>query len=124
MIISKKETLELKGIAIILLFIHHFLWNYSNDNALTFYIVRFTKICVGIFVFLSGYGLAKSQMNKEITGVKFVILKIKQLMTTYQKVFCLFVAIALVFNLRSFKEAYTSKYLIKFILEFFGIHEF
>ncbi len=122
--LSKNDTINLKGLAVIFLLIHHFLWNYMNDSLGFFYVIRYTKICVGIFIFLSGYGLVKSRKKNQISNWKFIIEKIKLLMITYQKVFIIFILLAMVFNLRTMQEAYNNKIFIKFIIEFLGIHEF
>ena len=68
---DKTDTLAVKGIAIILMIQHH---NFLSADRFENYIVAFTpfpqsfivtlssfmKICVGMYVFLSGYGLALS----------------------------------------------------------------
>lgn len=67
--ISKETTAKIKGIAIILMIIHHFLaypfWlidgvTYPNVNRLgedlNVWIECSTKICVSIFAFITGYG--------------------------------------------------------------------
>lgn len=71
----KTETLAIKGIAILMMYIHHFYlsperWaGYTVDFTpltpeLTVFIARFLKICVAIFVFLTGYGMTKSILKK------------------------------------------------------------
>lgn len=68
---SKKDTLVVKGIAIIMMLFHHCFTSadrYSGHDivfsplgeAFTVEIASFFKICVAIFVFISGYGIAIS----------------------------------------------------------------
>ena len=69
---SKDDTLCMKGIAILILFFHH---NYlgpdlaGSNSPISFYpfsqsqimyIAKLLKICVGMFVFLTGYGMLAS----------------------------------------------------------------
>lgn len=68
---SKKDSLALKGIAILLLLFHHGFWKKSlyEGFSMSFapfseqFVIRManvSKICVSLFIFISGYGLAKS----------------------------------------------------------------
>ena len=65
--ITKKQSALLQGVAILLMIYHHFFNDPSlYGDALVFrneYLVRsfawFGKICVGLFAFVSGYGLCK-----------------------------------------------------------------
>ncbi|WP_222422519.1 acyltransferase family protein, partial [Yersinia rohdei] len=78
MLFTKKETNYIKGIAIILMLMHHlfaFPDRIPHDaniiNSLPFiganvdnYLANFGKICVAIFLFISGYGFAfKNKIN-------------------------------------------------------------
>lgn len=76
---TTKDTLKIKGIAIIMLIVHHmFLADNSYEiNTIKYFIVSqyyiqklaiAARICVWIFVFLSAYGLAyKYDENREET---------------------------------------------------------
>ena len=68
---TKKDTMAMKGIAIIMMIIHHCFFETSRyegynivfaplNERYTVIIASFFKICVGIFVFLSGFGITKS----------------------------------------------------------------
>lgn len=74
--LSKKDSLALKGIAILMMYIHHFYlspdrWSgYTVDffpltADMTVYIAQFFKICVSIFVFITGYGMTQSLRKKQ-----------------------------------------------------------
>ncbi len=66
---SKEDTLVAKGLAILFLLIHHcFLWPERNRRYGVIFLLpdeaaaaltRFSHICVGMFVFLSAYGMAR-----------------------------------------------------------------
>lgn len=74
-VFSKDDTLAMKGIAIIMLFFHHCFMaekRFANYDV-TFYplpehiavaLSYFCKICVGMFVFLSAYGMTVSFQKK------------------------------------------------------------
>lgn len=58
--ITKDETLMLKGIAIVMMLSHHLFPHLPNIGTLPLYLLIFGKVCVAIFVLLSGYGLGMS----------------------------------------------------------------
>lgn len=75
MTLSKNDSLALKGIAILMMYVHHFYlgpdrWaGYTVDffpltEDLTVYIARFLKTCVCVFVFITGYGMTQSIRKK------------------------------------------------------------
>ena len=68
---SKKDTALVKGIAILMMLFHHCFEStgryagyemnfFPLTESQTVTIASFFKICVALFVFLSGYGIAKS----------------------------------------------------------------
>ena len=72
---TKQDTLAVKGVAILLLMFHHCFLSSSRYHGwkLVFtpfsesqihYLAAFSKICVGIFVFLTAYGITISIKNK------------------------------------------------------------
>lgn len=69
--LSKNDSLALKGIAILMMYVHHFYlspdrWaGYAVDffpltADMTVYFAEFFKTCVCIFVFITGYGMTQS----------------------------------------------------------------
>ena len=76
-IFSKEDTLAIKGIAILLMFYHHSFLKMERFEKYTIsslifsdqqivYLAQFCKICVGIFVFLSAYGMTFSYRKKSL----------------------------------------------------------
>ena len=105
-LLTKNDTRVIKGAAVILMLMHH-MWAFQEriaDGGLkgliplgaTYFFVfigHFGKICVPLFFFLSGYGLAK-----RYAGIKFDALgRIKKLYISYWKVFVIFIPIAFIF---------------------------
>ena len=69
--ISKDNTLALKGIAIVAMLLHHLFYTHSEYGVSVQQIGLIGKVCVALFLFLSGYGLTiqygKQQANVNIT---------------------------------------------------------
>lgn len=97
---EKEDTMAMKGIAILLMLFHHCFLNeerwatvpfeklayqskieyipitfapFSKDTIV--YLASFSKICVGIFVFLTGYGMAASYLGKKKTNDMSIYIK-------------------------------------------------
>lgn len=107
MIITKNESNYIKGIAIILMLTHHlfaFPGRIPQDvniiNSLPFigesvdnFIASFGKICVAMFLFISGYGYSfKSKIS-----FKYSIEKLKKLYFSFWLVFIVFIPIGFLF---------------------------
>lgn len=102
---SREDTKIIKGIAIILMLMHH-LWSFPDrisggefryfisifGQSSISYLGAFGKICVPIFFFLGGYGIYKACEKKPFD----LISKIKGLYISYWKVFLIFVPIGFI----------------------------
>ncbi len=64
--LSKSDTTAIKGIAILLMLWHHLFLNTIAYGILTHSLAVVFKVCVALFLFVSGYGLTKqySQLEK------------------------------------------------------------
>ncbi len=78
MTFTKNDTLVAKGVAVIFLLIHHLFYttNYNFDAFIISKdrwvdIAKIGKICVAMFLILSGYGLSISWKNKKYTLIHF-----------------------------------------------------
>ncbi len=127
--ITKDETLIIKGVAIVLMLMHHlFLFDdciYHGgvktifpmiNHSLPHFFGRFGKICVSLYFFLGGYGLYEISKNKKID----ILSRIKKLYIEYWKVFLIFVPIGFIFFSKQpiYTEAeYISKIFSNFNLE-------
>lgn len=103
---TKSQSLELKGIAILFMFLLHLFNTYQyqniyepfiliNNTPLTFYISLYADICVAMFLFISGYGVfyKYTKNTSNIIGyIKSLLPGIKGLMINYciiLVIFCL-----------------------------------
>ena len=128
--ISWDNSLILKGVGIILMLIHHLFYSeYSralyDDVAIRGYglvnqIGLYGKLCVAIFVFVSGYGLAKSY-GTDFDWKAFYRRRFKKLYFNYWFIWLVFVPIGVFVFHRTFAEAYGDHILVKFVLEFLGM---
>jgi len=125
------DTNVLKGIALLLLLCHHcFVPGQTYDDIILFghpvvqNIGEFSKLCVTIFVFLSGYGLTIQTMAKGSIGNIFAFYRRRyvKLMINYWLIWLLFVPLGiLVFN-RTFPIVYGEHYAWAAFWDFWGLH--
>lgn len=132
--LGKDDTLALKGIALLFLLFHHlfyqndglyddvFLW---QDHYLVQEIGIVSKVCVAIFVFLSGYGLAVGVKNSE--GIpdlrKFYIRRFKKLFINYWFIWMAFVPVSYFCFGMTFEKAYQHQIGLQLVTDIFGVHE-
>ncbi len=130
---TKEETNQIKGIALLFLLFHH-LFYLQNGLYTEFYfgntevissIGIFCKVCVGMFVFFSGYGLYQSQLNKKDMRLKSFYLKhFSKLYFNYWLIWLLFVPIGVFLFKYTFNEVYGNSLVPpKFIINFLGLQD-
>ncbi|WP_040207168.1 acyltransferase family protein [Neobacillus jeddahensis] len=104
--INKKDTEILKGIAITLMVIHHLFRFPEKLNGISyietfsfgslsfeFLIADFGKVCIGIFVFLSGYGYYIISLRK--VNYNYYLNKLYRILINTYLIFIIFVPIGL-----------------------------
>lgn len=130
--LSLKDTNVLKGIALLMLLFHHLFYvqkglyddiQLTSTHALVQDIGIWCKLCVAIFVFLSGYGLTVGAMKTNgITNLgHFYWHRFTKLLLNYWFIWLIFVPVSVFVFVRTFSDAYQSHIIPKFILDFFGI---
>lgn len=126
-VFTKEHTEIAKGIAIILMLMHH-LFAFSDRIKVGGYISilqlkginieviagGFGKICVGMYLFLSGYGMYYVLSKKGEFKFRDSYNQFKKLYFNYWIVFILFIPIGFMFFLNKFN-------LLEFILNFIGL---
>ena len=141
---DKKQTNIAKGIALCMLLWHHLFYNnpeYHNlftslyiittgNIPVESFIADFCKICVSIFLFLSGYGLHKSWISYKCKhcvngnlklGKQFVFVRnhLLKLMGEYWFIFIIFVPIG--FFLGKFSYIPSWHTIVYYTVDFFGL---
>lgn len=129
--LSKTDTLVLKGVALLLLLSHHLFYKnpglYNDitiigNHQLVQTVGVVSKVCVSIFVFLSGYGLTIKYNNANHFDVcQFYWIRIVKLLTNYWLIWLLFMPISLVWLGPSLSEAYGDYVPLKVLMDFFGV---
>lgn len=130
---SIRNTNIIKGCAVILLLFHHLFYKLKYfDSCFVFcyeemkvynIIAQLSKVCVAIFLILSGYGLTISanKMNEPIT-LRFSYRHIVKLLINFWVIYLLFVPLGFVFG-RNPIEIYGTGIngIVNFFVDFFGI---
>ncbi len=129
--LEKIDTEILKGIAILLLLFHHLFsggegfWDFTlHGHSVIKNLGVFSKLCVALFVFLSGYGLTAKAIKSGGIGclAKFYRQRFVKLMINYWLIWFIFVPIGIFFFDRSFVSVYGENYLLPAFSDFIGIH--
>ena len=63
--LSKQDTTAIKGIAICLMLWHHLFLRTVEFGNVAHYLAQVFKVCVALFLFVSGYGLTKQYSKLE-----------------------------------------------------------
>ena len=130
---TAKETNIAKGVACILLLIHHLFYSQKSfdlfyhtfgieNKPLAARIASIAKICVAIFVILSGYGLSKSAEKNKDSDAYFTYRHLVKLFCQYWFIFVIFVPMGFLFG-RNPVEIYGLgiKGVIKLLIDFIGL---
>lgn len=123
------DTLVLKGIALLLLLTHHLFYvdNGLYDEYTLFgcgliqAVGSFSKVCVAMFVFLSGYGIMRSALQNGFSVRKFYARGFTKLYLNYWFIWLLFVPLGTIAFGRSAEQAYGHDLWIRGCIDFFGL---
>ena len=131
MYLSLKDSNVFKGLAILLMLWHHLFYNcqqlYDEFGFLTYDVIEYTrvmaKLCVSIFVFISGYGLAvKAEKQGGIGSLKsFYRHRFTKLYLNYWYIWLLFVPISVFIFHRTLEMAYRENILQSLVLDILGV---
>lgn len=116
---TKKDTTAIKGVSVCMLLWHHLF--YTSDingailnNNISGVLAYYFKVCVAIFVFLTGYGLYKS-FSKGVILKDYYLNSLKKLYYNYWFIWILFVPLGILFFNRTLEIVY-EKDIIKNLL--------
>lgn len=127
--LTKTDTNILKGIALLLLLCHHLFYKENGlyddvfiaGHGLTNEWGKICKVCVAIFVFLSGYGLMKSNQGKKIKMMRFYWNRMTKLLLNYWVIWLLFVPAGVFLFGRTFEVVYVNHIHARFLLDLGGL---
>lgn len=127
--LSLSDSIRLKGIALLLLLFHHLFYisNGLYDDftvagvALVETISQVAKLCVALFVFLSGYGLmASTGKLQKFNWRNFYVKGFTKLYLNYWFMWLMFVPVGIFIFGRTFKDVYQVHVGLKWFIDFFG----
>lgn len=125
---SRIDTNIAKGIAVILLLNHHLFYLVKdvppliNGFSIIHFFANVSKVCVAIFVFLSGYGLSKSWKDDSL--LFFLKKRFIKFFLNYWIMWLLFVPLNILFFERTISVVYGDHILIKLLINLLGLHFF
>ncbi len=118
------DTAACKGVALLLLLWHHLFYLHPEYG----FFVRVTslsaKVCVAMFVLLSGYGLAASVGAREVGLWSFYKNRLSRLYLNYWLVAALFIAFGALTGLRPIAAAYPSRPYLNLAVQLLGLDQF
>lgn len=118
------DTLSLKGIALVLLLLHHLFYQqrglYADWQGIVQEIGIFSKICVALFVFLSGYGIVKSARGK-MSAKRFCRKGFTKLYLNYWFIWLLFVPIGVFGFDITLQATYGEPFVLKLLSDLLGL---
>ena len=123
--LTKQDTIAIKGIAILLMLWHHLFLSTVEYGVWANSFSSIAKLCVALFLFVSGYGLTKQYAKLEKpylkNTVKFLVLRYLKFFLPYWFCFAIIVAVGNAFGY-GFADAYPpSRNTLKcFLLDIWG----
>lgn len=113
-----------KGVALMLILWHHLFYEHSEYGMLVYMTALLAKVCVAIFVILSGYGLSESIKNKKVGLFEFYKKRLTKLYLNYWLIVAVFVPVGILYMDRSLVDAFGNHEYIKFAIQMSGFHMF
>lgn len=113
-----------KGMALMLILWHHLFFEKPEEGFIVYQTALLAKVCVGIYVVLSGYGLAESIKKRGLEILSFYKRRVLKLYMNYWLIALLFVPIGVWFMDRSFESVYGHNVYNGFLIQMLGIHMF
>ena len=124
-VFSKDDTNLIKGIATCLLLCHHlFLTDKIRFSKFTLAFAVLAKVCVTLFLILSGYGLSESWKRNKYSLKEFYKKNFVKLYTTYWLIWILFVPAGIIFFNRRLNEVYGERIYLKLFINLTGLQDF
>ncbi len=113
-----------KGMALMLILWHHLFYEQPERGWLVYQTALLAKVCVGIYVILSGYGLAESVKSKPFNLLAFYKRRLVKLYMNYWFIAALFIPIGVFFMGRTLESVYGSDVYTKLLIQMLGVHMF
>ena len=133
--ITLNETNVVKGIAICAMLWHHLFYEHPEYGTGVFHLALICKLCVALFLFLSGYGMTVNYQKKEtedmlkaktIDLIKFQARRFTKFYLSYWMIFAITVSLGVFAFGRPLSAAYGGEGCIwtNLIIDWFGFQAF
>lgn len=113
-----------KGMALMLILWHHLFYEKPEMGFVVFQTALLAKVCVGIYVVLSGYGLAESVKKRGLEIGAFYKRRLLKIYMNYWLIALIFVPFGAWFMERTLSSVYGEHVFQGFILQMLGLHMF
>jgi len=113
-----------KGMALMLILWHHLFYEKPEAGLIVFQIALLAKVCVGIYVVLSGYGLAESVKKRGLALGAFYKRRLLKLYMNYWLIALIFVPIGAWFMGRTLSSVYGEHVFQGFVIQMLGLQMF
>lgn len=121
-ILSPMDSLFLKGLAIAAMLWHHLFYTHPEYGSLIYRTSQLGKICVAIFLLISGYGVAHQYCNsREFHASHFLWHRLVKFYMNYWVVFLIVVPIGVFFYGRTLTIAYGNTPILSLLQDFCGM---
>lgn len=111
-----------KGMALMLILWHHLFYEKPETGWLVFQTALLAKVCVGIYVILSGYGLAESIKHKKLDIASFFKRRLVKLYMNYWLIALIFIPIGVLFMGRTLEGVFGEYAYFKLFIQMLGLH--
>ena len=111
-----------KGMALMLILWHHLFYEKPEMGTLVYQTALLAKVCVGIYVVLSGYGLAESIKHKALDLGAFYKRRVMKLYMNYWFIALIFIPIGTLFMGRTLESVFGEHAYFKLFIQMLGIH--
>lgn len=120
-----KASYAARGVALLMLLWHHLFYMRGGQYcSLVLLTSDFAKVCVAIFILLSGYGLAISVQDKPIGLMSFYKKRLPALYINYWLIALIFIPIGIIFGYRPLEYVFQTSPYLKLLLQMTGFHMF
>lgn len=125
--LSRQDTSAMKGIAILAMLFHHVYGSpppgVEAYGGILHVIGTLGKVCVTLFIFCSGYGLAAQYepRNTILDDIRFVMRRLTKFYLNYWSVFVIFVPVSVLLFHRPLSAAYGTGDIPHLLLDLLGI---
>ena len=110
-----------KGVALMLLLWFHLFYMHPEYGFLVHALAQPARVCVGMFLILSGYGLTESVRRRSTGLVAFYKKRLAKLYLNYWFIAALFVPIGMFYMGRTLASVYSDHPYLRFAVEMAGV---